>query len=127
MPSFGKRSQEKLQDCDPRIQLVLQEAIKHYDFSVLEGYRTEEKQQEYFESGASKVQYPNSKHNLCPAMAVDVVPYPIDWDNLQRFKELSKVIKTACETVGVDNLHWGFDLWQWDMPHWEIRNEPVSF
>ena len=121
MPSFGKKSKERLDTCDPQIQLVLEEAIKHYDFSVLEGHRTEEKQQEYFESGASKVQYPNSKHNSFPAMAVDVVPYPIDWDNLQRFKELSEVIKAACETVEVGDLHWGFDLWQWDMPHWELR------
>ena len=123
MPSFGTKSQERLETCDPQIQLVLQEAIKHYDFSVLEGHRTEEKQQEYFESGASKVKFPNSKHNVYPAMAVDVVPYPIDWDNLQRFKELSEVIKEACKTVGIENLHWGFDLWQWDMPHWELRKK----
>ena len=121
MPSFGTKSQERLETCDPRIQLVLQEAIKHYDFSVLEGHRTEEKQQEYFESGASKVKFHHSKHNVFPAMAVDVVPYPIDWDNLQRFKDLSEVIKEACKTVDVSNLHWGYDLWQWDMPHWELR------
>ena len=121
MPEFGSKSKERLQSCDPQIQKVLEEAIKHYDFSVLEGHRTEEKQQEYFKSGASKVQFPNSKHNVSPSLAVDVVPYPIDWDNIHRFKELSEVIKKACKTVEVDNLHWGFDLWQWDMPHWEIR------
>jgi peptidoglycan L-alanyl-D-glutamate endopeptidase CwlK len=121
MPEFGSRSKEKLKTCDPQIQMVLEEAIKHYDFSILEGHRTEEKQQEYFKSGASKVQFPDSKHNVSPSMAVDVVPYPIDWSDLHRFKELSEVIKEACETVEVDNLNWGFDLWQWDMPHWEIR------
>ena len=72
MPTFGTKSQEKLENCDPQIKLVLQEAIKHYDFSVLEGHRTEEKQKEYFESGASKVLFPNSKHNSFPSMAADV-------------------------------------------------------
>ena len=48
MPEFGTKSRERLETCDPKIQLVLEEAIKHYDFSVLEGHRTEEKQQEYF-------------------------------------------------------------------------------
>ena len=46
MPEFGSKSKERLQSCDPQIQKVLEEAIKHYDFSVLEGHRTEEKQQE---------------------------------------------------------------------------------
>ena len=121
MPEFGTKSRERLGTCDPQIQLVLEEAIKHYDFSVLEGHRTEEKQQEYFESGASKVQYPNSKHNSFPSMAVDIVPYPVDWENTHKFNELADVITQACETVGVDNLYWGYDLWQWDMPHWELR------
>ena len=121
MPSFGERSLACLETVDERISKVLEEAIKHYDFAILEGHRGEEKQQEYFESGASKLQFPKSKHNSFPSLAVDIVPYPIDWDNLQRFKDLSFYIKHSCETVGVDNLHWGYDLWQWDMPHWELR------
>tara|TARA_R110002074_G_scaffold132543_1_gene275905 strand:+ start:11696 stop:12079 length:384 start_codon:yes stop_codon:yes gene_type:complete len=122
MPTFGARSLKQLQTCDPKIQEVLNEAIKHYDFSILEGHRTEEKQKEYFESGASKVSFPYSKHNSFPSLAVDIVPYPIDWDNLQRFNELSIVIKEACKKTNVNDLHWGFDLWNWDMPHWELQN-----
>jgi len=121
MPSFGAKSLERLETCDPNIQLVLQEAIKHYDFSIVEGHRSKEKQQECFESGASKVQYPNSKHNSFPSLAVDIVPYPIDWENTHKFIELSEVIKEACKTVNVSNLRWGYDLWKWDMPHWELR------
>lgn len=120
MPSFGKRSLDCLETVDPRITKVLNEAIKHYDFSVIEGYRSEEKQNEYVESGASKLKFPYSKHNKYPSLAVDIVPYPIDWDNLQRFHELAKVIKEACEVVGEKDLKWGYDLWKWDMPHWEL-------
>ena len=121
MPNFGKRSLERLETCDPKIQWVMHEAIKHYDFSVLEGHRGEDKQQECFETGASKVKFPNSKHNKYPSLAVDIVPYPVDWENLQRFQELSEVVKEACKTVGVSNLHWGYDMWKWDLPHWEIK------
>ena len=60
-------------------------------------------------------------HNSFPSMAVDIVPYPVDWENIHRFNELSDVMKKACETVGVENLYWGYDLWKWDMPHWELR------
>ena len=52
---------------------------------------------------------------------MDIVPYPVDWENLQRFQELSDVVKEACRTVGVSNLHWGYDMWKWDLPHWEIK------
>jgi len=121
MYTFGTRSKEALKTCDERIITVLNEAIKHYDFSVLCGYRTEEEQNKAYTSGASKLKYPKSNHNHFPSKAVDIVPYPIDWENLQRFHELSEVIKKACDTVGERDLHWGYDLWKWDMPHWELR------
>ena len=120
MPEFGKRSELNLSSCDERIIKVLREAIKHYDFSVLEGHRSEEKQNEYFDSGNSKLRFPYSKHNKFPSLAVDIVPYPVDWENQHRFFELSKVIKEACEKEGVD-LKWGYDLWKWDAPHWELE------
>lgn len=120
MPNFGKKSLERLETCDVKIQQVMHEAIKQYDFSVLEGHRVKDKQEEYFKSGASKVKFPNSKHNKYPSLAVDIIPYPVDWENLQRFQELALVIKEACKTVGVSNLHWGYDMWKWDLPHWEL-------
>ena len=131
MPSFGTKSKERLDSCDPQIQLVLNEAIKHYDFSVLEGHRTEEKQQEYFESGASKVQYPNSKHNSFPAMAVDVVPYPIDWDDRERFHLFAGFVLGVAQSMEI-NIRWGGD-WNKnfevddnqfdDFPHFELLKE----
>ena len=85
MPEFGKRSEECLESCDPRIQEVLREAIKHYDFAVIKGHRGEDEQNEAFDTGNSKLRFPQSKHNKHPAQAVDVVPYPVDWENQQRF------------------------------------------
>ena len=44
MPKFGKQSQDRLATCHPKIQLIMNEAIKAYDFTVLCGTRTPEEQ-----------------------------------------------------------------------------------
>ncbi len=120
MPTFGKRSQAELDTCHPDIIRLLNRAIKEYDFSVLEGTRTKEEQTAAYESGASKLAWPKSRHNRIPSGAVDIVPYPVDWKNLHRFHDLALVIKqcAAEENIKID---WGWDLWQWDMPHWQLR------
>lgn len=81
--SFGKRSQERLDTCHPDIQAIMNEVIKIYDVSVLEGLRTLEKQQEYFETGRSKLDgiHQKSKHQGIElngelvSMAIDIMPY----------------------------------------------------
>lgn len=82
--NFSDRSKSQLATTDELIQLVLNEAINHIDFTILEGYRNEEKQNEAYENGFSKVKYPNSKHNSQPSKAVDAVPYPINWKDTER-------------------------------------------
>jgi peptidoglycan L-alanyl-D-glutamate endopeptidase CwlK len=81
--NFGKRSRSRLDTCHPDMIAICEEVIKIYDFSVLEGLRTLEKQQEYFETGRSKLDGVNkkSKHQgveidgKLVSMAVDVMPY----------------------------------------------------
>ena len=74
---FSKRSKSRLETCHPDIQLICNELIKIYDFSVLEGHRSPETQQEYFAEGKSKLDGVNrrSKHQASPSMAVDIMPY----------------------------------------------------
>lgn len=75
--SFGNKSQERLDTCHQDIQAILNELIKIYDFSVLEGHRTTETQQHYFATGKSKLDGVTrlSKHQSFPSMAVDIMPY----------------------------------------------------
>ena len=75
MPTFSQKSKDLLQDAHPHIELVLNEAIKYIDFSIVTIHRGEEKQNELFEKGFSKVRYPKSKHNTKPSVAADVAPY----------------------------------------------------
>jgi hypothetical protein len=119
MPKFSEASQSKLATCDRRLHHVLYAAIGFTDFSVICGYRGEKSQLKAFESGKSKVQWPNSKHNQKPSLAVDIAPYPIDWEDKERFCYLAGVIMTTAKLFEVP-LKWGGD-WGWDFGHFELR------
>lgn len=110
MYKFGARSQQKLNTCHNDIQEVLNEAIQIIDFTVLCGHRGQKEQNDHFHAGRSKVQYPDSKHNSMPSIAVDIAPYPIDWNNIERFAQLGGIIKGIAHSKGI-KIRCGFD---WD-------------
>ena len=129
MPSFSQRSKDRLATCDDRLQEVFEEVIKHWDCTILQGERTKEEQDEFFRTGRSKVRWPNSKHNSSPSKAVDVAPYPIDWNDTRRFDYFAGFVKGIALSKGV-TLRWGGD-WDSDgdvrdqnfndLPHFEIK------
>ncbi len=121
-PHFGTRSRKSLATCHPDLQRVAAEAIKHFDFTVLCGHRNKVDQEAAVASGASKLHWPKSKHNSNPSEAMDCVPHPLDWNDEEAFKAMAEVIKTAAEKIGVE-LDWGFDLWAFDMPHFQLRKK----
>ena len=85
MPKFGSKSRHHLETCHPDLQTLFNAVIMVVDCSVTCGYRNERDQEKAFNSGNSKVHYPDGKHNSNPSTAVDVYPYPIDFDDLPRF------------------------------------------
>ena len=131
MPKFGKKSIERLSTCDQRLQKVFNEVIKYVDCSVLEGHRDERTQDRYFQEGKTKVRYPMGRHNTKPSRAVDVVPYPIDWKDRERFHLFSGFVLGLARGMGI-SLGWG-GAWNMnfevddnkfdDFPHFEIRDE----
>ena len=78
MPKFSQASFSKLATCHSDLQALFYEVIKHYDCTILEGYRNEQDQEIAYSTGHSKLHYPHSLHNHSPAMAVDATPYPIN-------------------------------------------------
>ena len=128
MPRFGKRSKENLTSCDKQLQNVFNEVIKYVDCSVLEGYRDERRQNKLFQEGKTKVQYPMGRHNSSPSRAVDVTPYPVDWDDRVRQTLFAGFVLGIARSMDI-RLRWGGD---WDMdfkvmdnrfddfPHFEI-------
>ena len=111
MPKFGRRSRERLATCDERLQDVFNEVIKHVDCSVLEGQRDEERQNKLFDEGKTKVRFPNGRHNASPSRAVDVTPYPVDWDDRERQTLFAGFVLGIARSMGI-KLRWGGD---WDM------------
>lgn len=128
MPKFGKKSEERLATCHVDLQRLFNEVIKHYDCTVLCGHRGKDEQDEAIRSGVSKLAWPNSKHNSLPSKAIDVVPFPIDWNNRERFlhfvgfvlgisKQLG--IKIRCGADFNGDLNFKNDS-LFDAPHFEL-------
>ena len=118
MPTFGKQSHSKLVTCERDIQTVMIEAIKYFDFTILEGHRDIEKQHEYWQQGRALVSEganpkhkdswyitdkdkvithidgyeKKGRHNYEPSKAIDAIPWPIDWNNHIAFNALAALI-----------------------------------
>ena len=110
MPSFGARSIENLENVDPRLVAIAHEVIEFYDFAVTTGWRGEEAQNRAFAERKSKKRWPHGRHNAVPSMALDVEPYPIDYDDEKRYSFLAGLFTAIGHTRGV-RLRWGGD---WD-------------
>ena len=101
MARFGKRSRRNLNTCDKRLQDLFNEVVKHFDCSVLVGF------------------------------AVDVAPYPIDWDDRERFIYFGGFVKGCAYRMNIP-LRWGGD-WDSDtqlsdnkfddLVHFEVRKD----
>ena len=112
MPRFGRRSINRLKTCDQKLQELFYEVVKHFDCSIIEGNRGEERQNKAYADGKSKVKYPNGKHNKFPSVAVDVAPYPIDWSDRDRFHYFGGFVLGVAKQMGM-NIRWGGD-WNQD-------------
>ena len=120
MPTFSKRSQERLATCHPDLQRLFNEVIKEIDCAVLCGHRGKADQDAAVKGGFSKTVFPNSKHNSLPSMAVDVAPWPLDWNNKQSFVELANVVLTKAKELGIE-VRWGGHFRSFfDGPHFEL-------
>jgi peptidoglycan L-alanyl-D-glutamate endopeptidase CwlK len=133
MSKFGKTSAARLATCHPKLQELFNEVVKNYDCSILQGERTKEEQDEYFRTGRSKVQYPNSKHNSSPSMAADVAPYfkespHIRWEDKSKFYHFGGYVLGVADQLGI-KIRWGgnwdmddelHDQTFMDLPHFEL-------
>ena len=124
MPHFSEQSKKRLSTCHPWLQDLCNEAIKIYDFTVLCGHRDELAQMIAFQEGKSKLDWPKSKHNKTPSLAVDLAPYPIDWNDIDRFYHLAGIMKGLNHKMRRLRLTWGGDWYSFkDYPHFEIKEK----
>jgi len=108
MAKFGKVSMERLNTCDPRLQHIFLVVIEKFDCAVICGHRNKEDQDKAYNSGNSKLKWPNGNHNKLPSRAIDVAPYingTISWDSKQCYFFAGYVLRVADE-LGI-KIRWG--------------------
>jgi hypothetical protein len=116
MPRFGTRSKRRLKGVDTKLVNVLNEVVKHYDITVLEGLRSVERQKDLMAKGASKTM--KSKH--IDGKAVDIAPYPIpDWADTNQFVYMAGRVMQEADRLGVD-VRWGGN---WDRDNTVITDQ----
>jgi hypothetical protein len=121
MPEFSTASLGHLASCDVRLHRLFNRVIRTVDCTILEGHRGQARQEEMLRTGKSQAAWPNSKHNSEPSLAVDVAPYPLTWDDRERFCLFAGFVLGVASEMGIP-LRWGGDF---DMD-WEVRDSIFS-
>ena len=148
---LSKLSLGRLEGVNPELVKVVKRAIEitQQDFLVVEGVRSKEQcyinygkgrtvaqctakgvPARYAQPKLAKVTWLNnplsSKH--VSGKAVDLVPYPVNWNDLTKFDQVAKAMFAAAKELGV-SIRWGAD-WdndgnyrekgEYDSPHFEL-------
>lgn len=148
---LSKLSLSRLKNVEPNLVAVVKRAIEitSQDFLVVEGVRSKEQCYVNYGKGRTitqctakgvpakyaapklpKVTWLNnplsSKH--VTGRAVDLVPYPVDWNDLDKFDQVAKAMFAAAKELGI-SIRWGAD-WdsdgkyrekgEYDSPHFEL-------
>lgn len=115
---FSKRSKKKLKGVHPDLVAVAKRAIEitDQDFMIICGRRTKKEQRTLLRLGKSWTK--NSRH--LTGHAVDFVPYPVDWNDLNKFAKVADAFFKAADELGV-KIRWGGDWNESGDYHDEIR------
>jgi peptidoglycan LD-endopeptidase CwlK len=118
---LGTRSRQNLSGVHPDMVAVVEKALElsEVDFTVIEGVRNIERQKQLLADGKSTTL--KSRH--LTGHAVDMVPWPVDWEDLERFEAMAKAMKAAAKELEVPII-WGGD-WKtfYDAPHFELNKK----
>ncbi len=117
MYPLSKSSIKKLETCDTQLQEIVNAVTEIMPIQVIEGKRSKKRQDRLFAIGRSKLQWPDSKHNVEEpdelAKAVDIAPKPIDWNDMERFFFLAGVMFGVGRGLNI-KVRWGGN-WRGDL------------
>lgn len=111
MPAFSKRSEKRLNTCHHELITLAEAVVIDIDCTVSYGHRNKEDQDEAHRLGRSTKKWPYSRHNQFPSDAIDLVIYPIDWTDFNRFAWFAGYVAAKAVELGI-KIRWGCD---WDM------------
>ena len=139
---LSERSLKSLEGVDPNLVKIVKRAIEitEQDFIVIEGLRTKEQMMinygkgrtvaqlavhgipaSYAKPKEAKVTWLNNPFasNHAKGKAVDIVPNPVDWNSIAKFKKINEAMQAAAKEFGI-KLSYGGDWTKKDYPHWEL-------
>ena len=139
---LSERSLKNLEGVDERLVKIVKRAIEltEQDFIVIEGLRTREQMMINYGKGRTAAQlavhgipasYAKPKEtkvtwlnnpfasNHAKGKAVDIVPAPVDWNDISKFKKINEAMQAAAKELGI-KLSYGGDWTKKYYPHWEL-------
>lgn len=120
MPKLSAKSQAKLNTCHSDLIRLIEAVAETEKCAVICGFRGKYEQEKAYYTGKSKAKFGQSKHNLKPSQAVDVVPLPLDWNDISAFEKLGEKIMAKADELGI-KIKWGRDFTNLkDYPHYEL-------
>ena len=132
---WGERSQAVYNTLDPRLQHIMDRVLHEVsDVSLISGHRNKNEQSRMFLLGRSKLEWPKSKHNSNPSLAVDFTPFPYPRETYRLWGALGYIAGAALRIAKEEGvrLRWGGD-WNCngslvdqnfdDLFHLEIQDE----
>ena len=158
MPKFSESSLSKLDTAHPDLQVLFLEVINHWDCTIIFGHRSPEEQFNLYKKGRIVIGMGDAKnpkdwvtenkgeivtyldgytklsdHNKSPALAVDVAPYPIDWNDLMRFHVFAGFVmgianQMYCNDIIKHKVYSGLD-WDgdWNFKEHSFHDAPHFF
>lgn len=134
--TFTPKEIQRLETIHPKLRAVIYEAGQIVDFYIVCGFRDKIDQDLAYEKGFSKVRFPNSRHNKSDdprfgegtSDAVDLCPFPIDWNDRQKFYKIYNAMISASQKLKIP-IRAGADFNQdgnlkndkfVDLPHFEL-------
>lgn len=129
-PRYRAISEKRLAGAHPKLQTLIYAAWEQMDFLVMDSQRGKAAQEMAFKLGRSKAKFGQSAHNWAPAIALDLAPFPINWNKTEPFKKLQfEIIRPLAKKMGIpirQGLDWNMngiitDESFVDWPHVELH------
>lgn len=113
-------SKKRLAGAHPLLIKLFKAVDEKTSIMILDSQRGRTAQEKAFAMGHSRAHFGQSAHNWTPAIALDVVPSPLNWEDIKRFKALAVIVKAEAKRLGI-LIQWGGD-WKTlvDLPHYEL-------
>lgn len=121
--TLDAKSAKALSTAHPLLQKLIGEVVKtnpKLRFRILDARRGRADQEKAYALGHSRAHFGQSAHNYSPAIALDIVPVPLDWNDIASFIALSKPILAKAAELKIQ-ISWG-GSWSSikDFPHYEL-------